>query len=374
MAQPKFNCFAVVQPGCEQLCAAEIAALGLSPDLVSGGVAFSAVARDLYRVNLWSRVASRVLVRLGTFSCRDFPELYRQALRLPWGRFVRPGRRCRVRVSCQTSRLNHSGRIAETLLAAMAKVLGGEGGELEPEQLIFVRLENDRCVVSVDSSGELLHRRGYRRRTVAAPLRENLAAAILLKLGFDGSQPLVDAMTGSGSFAIEAALIAQRRAPGRLRRFAFMDWPHYRPHVWTLCLQEDGQPVMPAQRILAIDRNPEALSAAVENAAAAGVEDLVCWEEGRMEDLRSPAPTGLLVCNPPYGERLGEVDALRSLYRDFGELCRGPFRNWMIGWICADRRFVQAAGLGCRRLWSFRNGGLGVDLRLRSVPGQAEKP
>ncbi len=364
MAQPLFQCFAVTPPGCEALCAAELVELGLRPHPEAGGVSFQAQPRDLYRANLWCRVASRILVRLGSFRCRDFPELYRHALKLPWGRFVRPEKACQVRVSCQGSRLNHSGRIAETVLAAARKALGGATGGQDGEQLLFARLENDQCVLSVDSSGELLHRRGYRKAMVAAPLRENLAAAILLKLGYDGHQPLVDTMTGSGSFAIEAALLAQGTAPGRERHFSFMDWPHYRPHVWTLCLQEQGTPAGPAP-ILAVDCNPAALEAARENAAAAGVADLITFVEARAEDLEPPAPAGLLVCNPPYGERLGAVEGLRPLYRQLGALYRGPFSAWDIGWISADRRFAADMNISCRRLWSFSNGGLGVELRQR---------
>ena len=373
MAQPKFDCFAVTPPGAEELCVSELNSLGIEARAQTGGVAFAAIARDLYRINLWSRVASRVLVRLGEFKCRDFPTLYKQLLKLPWGRFVRPGQVCGVRVSCQTSRINHSGRIAETVLSALNKVQGGTPGDSATEQLIFTRIENDICMVSIDSSGELLHRRGYRKAMVAAPLRENLAAAILLKLGYDGSQVLVDAMCGSGTFAIEAALIAAGIAPGRLRRFSFMDWPHYRPNVWALCLQEAGRKVEHEAKILAIDCDPLAIAAARKNAAAAGVDSRIRFSEARMEDLKAPAAEGVLVMNPPYGERLGDVERLRPLYADFGRLCRGSFKVWTIGWILAHRKFEPEVKIGCRRLWSFSNGGIRVDLRVRSGWGKVEK-
>lgn len=374
MAQPKFDCFAITPPGVEAICAAELRLLGLEPQVQAGGVAFVAIARDLYRANLWSRVASRVLVRLGQFKCRDFPEFHRQLLKLPWGRYIRPGRSCLVKVSTRTSRLNHSGRIAQTVLSAVDKALGSNSHpDLSAEQLIFIRFENDSCTVSIDSSGELLHRRGYRKAMVAAPLRENLAAAILLKLGYDGSQALVDAMTGSGTFAIEAALIASGIAPGHLRQFSFMDWPHYRPHVWTLCLQETGKMPQQVAAIMAIDSNPAAVAAANENAAAAGVESLVRIEVGQMEDLAVPAAEGLLVCNPPYGGRLGKFEQLRPLYADFGKLCRGRFRDWTVGWILAERKFEREVQLGCQRLWSFSNGGIEVELRLRAGLEKSEK-
>ncbi len=366
MAQPRFDCFAVTPPGAEGLCATELKALGIEAKAQAGGVAFEAIARELYRANLWSRVASRVLVRLGEFKCRDFPTLYKQLLKLPWGRFISPGQACGVRVSCQTSRLTHSGRISETVIAALEKTLGEASAASATEQLIFIRIENDLCMVSIDSSGELLHRRGYRKAMVAAPLRENLAAAILLKLGYDGSQVLVDAMTGSGTFAIEAALIAAGTAPGRLRKFSFMDWPRYRPNVWALCLQESQGQADAAVAILALDSDPLALAAARKNAVAAAVDTRIQFEEGLMEELQAPAATGILVMNPPYGERLGDVERLRPMYADFGKLCRGAFRGWTIGWILAQRKFESEVRIGCRRLWSFSNGGIKVDIRKRS--------
>ncbi len=373
MAQPKFDCFAVTPPGTEELCAQELSGLGIEARAQAGGVVFAAIARDLYRANLWSRVASRVLVRLGEFKCRDFPTLYKQLVKLPWGRFIYPGQACGVRVSCQISRLTHSGRITETVISAVEKVLGKNCAASETEQLIFIRIENDVCMVSIDSSGELLHRRGYRKAMVAAPLRENLAAAILLKLGYDGSQVLIDAMTGSGTFAIEAAMIAAGVAPGRLRKYSFMDWPHFRHNAWTLCLQEAEVKIAAIAPILAIDCDPLAIAAARKNANVAGVDSIVQFEEGSMEELQAPAAEGVLVMNPPYGERLGDVERLRSIYVDFGKLCRGPFADWTIGWISASRKFERDAQLGCKRLWSFSNGGIKVNVRKRSGRKKIEK-
>ena len=370
MAQPTWECFAVTPPGVEELCAAEMRTLGIEPRVVAGGVECDVVPRDLYRLNLWSRVAARVLVRLGRFRCRDFPELHRSLLRLPWGRFIRPGRACRVRASSSESRLNHSGRIAETVLAAVSKALGGEvpapadGGE----QLIFVRFERDFCTLSVDSSGALLHQRGYRHEAVAAPLRENLAAAILLRCGYDGHRALLDPMCGSGTFAIEAALIAAGLPPGANRKFAFMDWPHFRPHVWTLCLQERGVVSAAPAPIIANDIDPQALAAARANAAAASVAERITFCQGAARDLVAPAEAGLLVWNPPYGERLGNREALLDLYHEFGAVCRGALKSWDIAWLSADPRFVRALKIGCRKIWSFSNGGIGVELRRR--PGE----
>lgn len=365
MSHPRLNCFAITPPGTEDLCAKELDALGIKGDVQPGGVAFCAMLRDLYRVNLWSRVASRVLVRLAEFRCRDFPELYRQALRLPWGRYLRAGQPCQIRVSSRASRLNHTGRIGDSLRAAMEKALGPRTGEQNHNQLIFVRFDQDRCIISVDSSGKLLHFRGYRQAAVAAPLRENLAAAMLLKLGYDGSQPLIDAMCGSGTLAIEAAQISAGMAPGRSRHFSFMHWPHYRPHVWTLCLQEQGKPTPPKAVIIANDLSSQALEATADNAQRAGLGNWLQLRQGRAEDLKAPAPTGILVCNPPYGERLGHSVPLLPWYNALGTRWRETFSAWQIGWICADPDFARAMRLNCQRLWPFSNGGIKAELRYR---------
>lgn len=365
MSQPPLNCFAITPPGAENLCAKELGALGVKGEVQPGGVAFCAILRDLYRVNLWSRVASRVLVRLAEFRCRDFPELYRQALQLPWGRYLRAGQPFQVRVSSRASRLNHSGRVSDSLRAAIEKALGPHTVEQNHTQLIFVRFDQDQCVISVDSSGELLHFRGYRQSAVAAPLRENLAAAMLLKMGYDGSQPLIDAMCGSGTLAIEAALMAAGIPPGRSRHFSFMYWPHYRPHVWTLCLQEQSKPTPPKAVILANDLSSQALIATAGNADCAGVGDCLQLRQGRAEELRAPAPTGILLCNPPYGERLGHSAQLLPWYKSLGDGWREAFPSWQIGWICVDPGFARAMHLNCRRLWSFSNGGIKAELRHR---------
>jgi len=369
MPQPHLNCFAITPPGAEILCAKELETLGIKAEIQPGGVAFCALIRDLYRVNLWSRVAARILVRLAEFRCRDFPELYRQALRLPWGRYLRAGQPFQIRVSHRESRLNHSGRISDSLRAAIEKTLGPPAGVQTHNQLIFVRFAQDQCTISIDSSGELLHFRGYRQTAVTAPLRENLAAAILLKLGYDGSQPLLDAMCGSGTLAIEAALLAAGIAPGRARDFSFMHWPHYRPHVWTLCLQEQGKPAPQRAIILANDQDSKALAATATNAHCAGVGEELQLHLGGAEELTTPAPAGILLCNPPYGERLGHAAQLLPWYKTLGNAWQKNFPFWHIGWVCADPRFAGAMHLNCQRRWSFSNGGITVELRYR--PGQA---
>ena len=222
--------FAITAPGLEALCAGELTALGLANRPVPGGVEFHGGLREIYLANLWLRTATRVVVRLDSFRCRSFPDLFQRTRRLPWGQFLRTQTRVEVSASSRGSRLFHTDRIADTVREAIGH---DSAVSLAPcTQRLLVRFEDDICQLSVDSSGELLHRRGYRQDAAPAPLRETLAAAMLLLAGWDGRERLLDPLCGSGTLPIEAALLAGRRPPGAQRTFAFMDWPGYRPGLW----------------------------------------------------------------------------------------------------------------------------------------------
>ncbi|WP_432822493.1 THUMP domain-containing class I SAM-dependent RNA methyltransferase [Trichloromonas sp.] len=362
--------FAVTAPGLEEVCASELLTLGMDAiRVVAGGVEFCGGLREIYQANLWLRSASRILVRLDSIKCRDFPDLYRKGLRLPWGRFLRPGTALQVRASSQSSRLNHSGRIAATLAEAVDRALGREVSPAAgPQQLVLARFEDDVCQLSVDSSGELLHRRGYRAETAFAPLRETLAAGILLKLGWDGSAPLADPMCGSGTFVIEAALLAGNRAPGLDRQFSFMDWPGFRQGLLDALRLEARRAERPIRvPICGGERHPEALAAARRNAARAGVETLVELCQQELQHFVAPAGLGLVVCNPPYGKRIGRDEDLRPLFRALGALFRGHFPGWRGAFICPDDHLAKATGLPLQRLGALHNGGIPVTLWMADL-------
>lgn len=356
--------FAVVPPGFEAVCARELVALGCA-DVTSavGGVGYRGGLRELYQANLWLRSASRVLVRLGEVSAKDFPALFQKAGRLPWGEFVRPGQPVQFRVTSHESRLQHKGRIAETLELAVRKSFGDQPLNPElPTQLILVRLEQDRIQFSVDSSGELLHRRGYRREQGAAPLRENLAAAILLYLGWQAGQTLVDPFCGSGTFAIEAALIAGRRPPGQARSFAFMHWPGFRQGLWNLLLATAERDYCNAAGvILASDQDGAMLDKARVNAEMAGVGDSITWQQEDFARLQLPEVPGVLVANPPYGTRLEEEAGSAELYGRLATLCGNDWRDWRKGILTPDLRLLEPWGRPMEKL-RFRNGGIPVKL------------
>ena len=200
----------------------------------SAASTFSGGSSALYRANLWLRTATRVVARVGTFHARLFDELERHSRKLAWSRFIDGGQPVRLRVSTSKSRLYHTGAVAQRIAEAMEKSTGlaptvTSGGDEDDESgetpLVIVRLFRDDCTVSIDTSGALLHRRGYRLATAKAPLRETLGAAVLLASGWDPATALVDPLCGAGTIPIEGAMIARRIPPGLSRTFAFMRWP-----------------------------------------------------------------------------------------------------------------------------------------------------
>ncbi len=367
------DCFAVTPPGLEAICFQELDSLGLSPrEPLTGGVGFSGGVRDIYTANLWLRSANRILVRLGTLTARDFPTLYQRLVRLPWGRYIKPGTACDIRAASQRSRLSHTGRIVEVCREAISKALGSSMVGNGPPQLVLLRVNDDQVEVSIDSSGEHLHRRGYRQARSAAPLRENLAAAALLTCGYDGSSPLVDMMTGSGTFVIEAGLIAANKAPGAGRDFAFMLWPKYREQLWHQLLLEAkrGERDDGYAPIKGVDNNPRALTAAHANLARAGLGAGIEVCHGKLQDLVPSGASGLLIGNPPYGARLGGGADLRSFYRDIEYLCGEVFQSWQCALLCPAAVAGQLKKLKIVPLLGFSHGGIRVSLYVKE-PGKS---
>ncbi|WP_305046758.1 THUMP domain-containing class I SAM-dependent RNA methyltransferase [Geoalkalibacter sp.] len=374
MAQSPFDLYAVTAPGCEAACLAELQALNLPAQLEAGGLRFVGELADVYRANLWLRSASRVLVRFAEIRATSFPELYQKCLRLPWGRFIRPQTALDVRVHCRRSRLMHTGRIAETLTAAVDRALGRETSlntEL-PRQLVLVRFEDDRAQLSIDSSGELLHRRGYRLEQGAAPLRETLAAALLHAVDWRPGLPLWDPMCGSGTLLIEAALLARNLAPGRHRSFAFEGWPHFRAGRWRLLLDQAaaGEHPVNGTNFFGSELDPRLVQVAGRNAERAGVAALLDVRAGDFRRLSPPsdAGPGIVLCNPPYGERLGEQRPLLDFFREFGVFLRRNAPGWRGGFLASDPRLAQATGLRPRPGPTFAHGGLTVTLYLFELP------
>jgi putative N6-adenine-specific DNA methylase len=364
----------VTTPGLEHVVADELRALGLAPKLgEAGGVEFEADAKGVFAANLFLRAASRVLVRVAEFRATAFHELERHARSVPWSEFLAATSSVDLRVTCKKSRLYHSDAVAERMVAAIARAVPGvaattsekdDDGPGGPEQLVFVRFWKDVCTVSADSSGALLHRRGYRLATAKAPIRENLAAAILESLGYDGQIPFVDPMCGSGTFAIEAAMIARKIAPGLSRTFACETWPGAPTAAIAALRGAARAKVLPAAQapIIASDRDAGAVAAATENAERAGVARDIEFHRRPLSALEVPKEPGLLVVNPPYGDRIGNPDALRDLYAQLGNVARTACQGWRFGILAADPTLVARTKLPLDERLRFKNGGIAVRL------------
>ncbi len=391
--------FCACAPGLEPLLAAELESLGLVGTAQPGGVALRGGARELLLANLWLRCASRVLVRLGAFEARTFPELVAKARELPFESVLGAAQAVALKATCRKSRLYHSGAVIERVHAALEARLGrkvalvaGASDEEESEaspspvastninastntsttanpaklapQLLLIRFEHDRCTLSADSSGALLHRRGYRTQLSSAPLRETLAAALLLAAGYRGG-PLVDPCCGGGTIPIEAALIAQHRAPGLARGFACEQWSREHAQLAERLRQEARASETPlAPGLLAgRDLDARALAAAEANARAAGFADRITFSCQPLERLRAAdlKPGTLLAANPPYGKRAGAPGPeLVALWSSLGALARahqGP-----AAFLCPSNELARAAGPGFRLLLRTQNGGLPVSL------------
>ena len=376
--------FGIVAPGLETFALAEAQALGLGATLEAGGVAWSGDHRSGLLANAALRIASRVVVRLASFEVRSFAELERHARRIAWANVLRPGDAVRFRVTCKKSKLYHSDAVAQRLADAVVRVVPGvraEGSSIGEDEidddeadvaLIVVRVMRDVCTVSADSSGALLHRRGYRLATAKAPLRETIAAGLLAASGWDGASPLVDPLCGSGTIPIEAALKARGIAPGAHRRFAMERWPTVPALLGDeVRSQLAEQAVASASAaIVGSDRDAGGIAAATSNAGRAGVSDDLTLLMLSLSAARFPeGPRGWVVTNPPYGVRVGEADRVRDLWAQLGNVLRERAPGWRVALLSPDTALDRQLRIPLRAAASLSNGGIPVRIMVGEVPG-----
>ncbi len=385
-----YTCFAVAAPGLEPFTTQELDKLSLTPHPLGeagerggvGGIEFPASLSGVYRANLHLRTASRILVRLGEFYAAAFSELRKKAGRLSWEQYLSPGQPVTLRVTCHKSRLYHSDAVAERVAGAIEDRLGRlspygtKGGDDETAedlkmtdaQLIVVRLVRDKCTISVDSSGALLHQRGYRLATAKAPLRETLAAGMLFASEWNMASPLLDPFCGSGTIAIEAALMARGIPPGHTRHFAFMDWPNFDAAVWQSLVENietHSRASLPL--VMASDRDAGAIEAAAANAARAGVADDIEFSRRAVSAIEPPSRLGWIVTNPPYGVRVSENKDLRNLYAQFGNVLRAKCPGWHVAMLSNSAQLMKSVGLDFDEGLPLVNGGLKVRLMRASI-------
>ena len=369
-AEP-IEAFAITAPGLARIAAAELSSAGLDVATVEpAGVTFKGGLREVYAANLWLRTVSRVIVRVAGFRARTFAELERHAAKVPWSSFLAAGRTFEVRVTSRKSRLYHSDAVAERLARVVHDSSGAreqaagpdDQHEGEKAQLIIVRIERDECTVSMDSSGALLHMRGYRRASAKAPMRETIAAAMLLASGWRAEDPLFDPFCGSGTIPIEGAMIARRIPPGLDRVFAFQEWPWSEPGMWSRMRREAEAGILdraPAA-IIGSDRDEGAIRASGENAARAGVAADVELAVSAVSEAQVEGGPGWIVTNPPYGVRVGTSRELRNLYARLGSVFRERFQGWQLALLSADHALEAQLRMELQVLFRTTNGGIPV--------------
>ena len=345
MNSAPFDIFLVATPGLEVPLAAEARDAGFKDTkIIDGGVTFPGTWPDVWRANLVLRGPTRILARIASFRAMHLAQLDKRARKLDWPAFLRPDMAIHVEASCKRSRIYHAGAAAQRVAKAIAETIGAPIAE-DAGLRVMVRIEDDLVTISLDTTGESLHKRGFKEAVNKAPMRETMAAMFLRQCGYTGAEPILDPMCGSGTFPIEAAEIALGLHPGRARSFAFEHLPGFDPAAWA-ALRAPLEPKPTPLLFHGSDRDPGAIRMATENAARAGVSTQTRFAQKSIEDLTPPeGPPGLVIVNPPYGTRIGNKGPLISLHRTLGTVLKTRFQGWRVGIITADKQLAQATGL-----------------------------
>ncbi|WP_019501085.1 THUMP domain-containing class I SAM-dependent RNA methyltransferase [Pseudanabaena sp. PCC 6802] len=364
--------FATVARGLEYLAAQELESLGarsIAPGFC--GVAFEGDRTLLYRVNLWARLPFRVLLKLGEFPCHDAQELYRSIQKIDWQAYLTPDRTLAVNATGKNDRLNHTHFTALQVKNAIVdrqQQTSGDRSNVDtqsPDVRINVHIERESCTVSLDSSGSSLHRRGYRPAVGKAPLKESLAAALIQLSGWQPDLTFLDPLCGSGTLPLEASLTALQIAPGLFRdRFGFETWPDFDELLWerlrreAIASQLDRLPA----KILGSDRDASAIQQARTNAKQCGVAQHVKFSQTALDRVEPPADCGVLLCNPPYGERLGSDRELGEFYKQLGRVLKQRFKGWAVYILSGNKALASTIGLKSSRQIPVHNGSIPCQL------------
>lgn len=340
-----FEIFLVAPPGMEHvLCAEAIDNEFAEARMVPGGVTLQGGWPAVWRANLQLRGATRVLARIGSFRAFHLAQLDKRAHKFPWGDVLRRDCSVRVEVTCKKSKIYHAGAAKQRIEKAIADTLGVEVGDSGLVQ-VKARIDDNLVTFSVDTSGESLHKRGHKEAVGKAPMRETLAALFLRSCGYDGHQPVLDPMCGSGTFVIEAAEQALALAPGRSREFAFQNLATFDEAAWQQMRTPAGARST-ALRFFGSDRNEGAVKMAAANAERAGVSAVTQFTHAAVSDLQRPdGPPGIVIVNPPYGERIGNKKLLFALHGALGQVLKERFQGWKVGIITSDGSLAKATGL-----------------------------
>ncbi len=358
--------FATAAKGVEEVLADEIRALGITVSAVEkGGVRFTGDMGTCYKANLWLRTAQRILMPLAEFPCDSPDSLYEGVHSIPWPRHLTPDMTLAVSCNLRDSAITHSGFAALKTKDAIVDSIRDSCGRrpnvdtADPHLLVNVHLMRNRCTISLDTSGSSLDKRGYRLDTKEAPLRETLAAALLELSGWDGVSPFVDPMCGSGTIPIEAALKASRRPPGLLRSgFGFQRWPGHDASLWRGLVREAHDQALQAvpAPIYGSDASAGAVQNARRNATRADIANFVTFSKHDIGDISPPPSPGIVLCNPPYGVRLGDEEALKPLYKKIGDVLKQRFNGYTAFLLVGNAALAPCIGLKASRRIVLFNG------------------
>jgi 23S rRNA (guanine2445-N2)-methyltransferase / 23S rRNA (guanine2069-N7)-methyltransferase len=386
------NFFVTCPKGIEGLLLDELKMLGMaSVKETQAGVYFEGELRDAYRVCLWSRLANRVLLPLQVSPVNTADELYEAVQQVQWLDHLRPLGTLSVDFTGRTEQIinTHFGaqRVKDAVVDQIRAATGNRPtvDRAEPDLGINVHLYSGKATIALDLSGGSLHRRGYRKRAGQAPMKENLAAAVLYRAGWPqlaATHPqLLDPMCGSGTLLIEAAMMAADVAPGLLRqRFGFTRWLQHDKGLWrelhaeAVQRRDTGLAALTV-RFTGYDRDASVLQIAEQNSERAGLAGVIDWREQDMVELGAPAPgPGLLVTNPPYAERIGDETELMYMYRQMGERLKRQFGGWKVAIFSGNAEQCKVIGLKVDRQYKLYNGAIECGLFLFTLHAERDRP
>ncbi|MBK9293634.1 MAG: RNA methyltransferase [Oligoflexia bacterium] len=346
--------FATTPRGLENVLNQELHDLGIKKTKIGvAGVGFESNWEGCYKANLCLVSASRVLYPVLDFPAYEPEQIYHNVLKHDWTKYIKPNQTIAMDSSVRDSKIKDLRIVALKAKDAVVDQFREKFNKRpdvdadNPQLPISLRLAKNICTVSLDTSGGSLHARGYRDRGAPAPLKENLAAALIKMTGWDEKSPLLDPMCGSGTFCIEAAMMALKKRPGIYRkRFAFQNWLTYQKEkfeelVKTALSEElDDVPF----RIYGFDNDPRAIAASKANSENAETIIATLFKRQDLSQLEPPAESGVMVVNPPYGERMGDIKALLPLYEELGQVIHGPLKNWKCFVLSSEPEFIKALG------------------------------
>jgi putative N6-adenine-specific DNA methylase len=374
--------FAVTVPDLERVCQNEFdffPFLNTSSKVVKGGVEFSGKVHRVYEANLYLRTANRIMMRIGSFKAANFRQLEKKLSEFSWELFLNLHISIQVKVSAAHSRLYHTDAVRQRIFEILQKVSCCVPKlSMSPEDMIqtlYVRIVDDKVTLSLDSSGEILYKRGIKTHGGKAPLRETTACAALLLAGYNGHEPLIDPMCGSGTFSLEAAMMALKIPPGWFRQFAFMHWPCFNAARWKFIRDQAQKEFLHVKQpiIFASDIDPQICQELKECVSKNGFNDTIKVSDGH--DFFTLYPKnltnqqGLVILNPPYGFRMNPLEKnTDQFFREILKKLKKDYKQWKVAMIIPHQRFAQRATLHLKMQPLF-HGGLRLFLLYGTIPG-----